>query len=132
MESDQAVALQQPPVKLEQQSVSRRSFRIMYLAVFLLSLVTAGTVYINSSYLTQYFSSGWMETLYILGAIGNIVGLVVGPNLIRRWSNFHCLTVYLAGEAVALFGLATIHIMWIVAIFFCAAANATATRSIFF
>lgn len=118
MESDQAVALQQPPVKLEQQSVSRRSFRIMYLAVFLLSLVTAGTVYINSSYLTQYFSSGWMETLYILGAIGNIVGLVVGPNLIRRWSNFHCLTVYLAGEAVALFGLATIHIMWIVAIFF--------------
>ncbi len=120
MEKPPAIALENPPVALEQQSVTRRSFKTMYLAVFLLSLVTAGTLYINSSYLTQYFSAGWMEALYIFAAIGNIIGLVIGPRVIRRWSNFRCLLTYLIGETVALFGLATIHNIVIVALLFVA------------
>ncbi len=118
MDTPPAVALENPPVALEQKSITRHSYKIMYLAVFLLSLVTAGTLYINSSYLTHYFSSGWLSTLYIFGAVGNLAGLAIGPSLIRRWSNFHCLVVYLLGETAALFGLALIHQIVIVALLF--------------
>jgi hypothetical protein len=83
----------------------RRSFLIIYLTMFLLSLSYAATIYIDSNFLSGYFASQMVDALYLFGAAGSLFGLAAGATIIRRWSNFSWLSVTLVAEAVALFGL---------------------------
>jgi hypothetical protein len=96
----------------------RGSYGLIYLAVLLLSLGYASTIYINSNYLALYFAPHAFESLYILGALGNLIGLAAGATLIRRFGNFQCLLFYLGAEAFVLLGLTQAHTALLVGLFF--------------
>lgn len=61
---------------------------LLYLSSLLLSLHYAFVVYINSSFLTQYFTPKSVGLLYTLGAVVNIVFFLVIAKVLKRTGNY--------------------------------------------
>lgn len=72
---------------------------------FLLSLHFALIIYINSSFLEQFFSPGALSLLFTLGAALNLFFLIKGPALINRFGNYHLALSFILLEFAAVLGL---------------------------
>ncbi len=95
-----------------------RYFSFIYLSVFLLSLHFAFVVYINSSFLSTFFSERMVGVLFALGALLNISILLNISNILRRFGNFRTMLYFLLIDMVALFGLAGSHSAFWAGLFF--------------
>ncbi len=82
-----------------------RRLKYVYAAGLILSFHYAFTIYINSSFLTQYFSTSEVSLLYIYGSILSILGLIASSSIIKRVGNVAFITVGLAFEIFMLLGL---------------------------
>lgn len=85
---------------------TRSSLRISaYAATLFFSLHYATTLYINSSFLEQYFPSTLITALYIAGALGGIWLFMLAPSLLKKFQNKTLLIIFILLEAVAIGGL---------------------------
>jgi len=73
---------------------------------FLLSLHFALIIYINSTFLEQFFSAGELSFLFTLGAILNLAILISGSKLINRFGNYRLTLFFIFLEFLAVLGLA--------------------------
>src|SRR4051812_39188510 len=81
------------------------SYTYIYFAVLLLSLHYAFTIYINSTFLSQFFNRETVNLLYTAGALGTLLGLILMPRLIRRFGAYRLMSIGLIIEIMALIGL---------------------------
>lgn len=76
-----------PPPKGGRKKVTRKSMRYyVYLASLLVSLHYSLIVYINSSFLSKFFSSGDIGWLYFWGSLINTVLLILNTKMLQRVS----------------------------------------------
>lgn len=95
--------------KPEDRILSRKFPRFLfavYLANFFLSFHFFLVLYINSSFLEQFFSSTSLSFLFISGAILNLILLLYGPSLINKFGNYRLTLIFIIIEAAAILGLA--------------------------
>lgn len=81
-------------------------YRFLYLAAFLLALHYAFTIYINSSYLLNFFDGGTISHLYMIGSLFTIACLVVSSRFLKWFGNYFLILTGLFFEAIALTTLA--------------------------
>lgn len=79
--------------------------RFVYCAALLMALHTAFTVYINSTFLSEFFSAKTIGLLYTVGSLGTILGLVLATSVVRHIKNYHFFVTIVALEIIALLGL---------------------------
>ena len=60
----------------------------VYLATFFLSLQYSLTLYIDSSFLANFFGDTKRNAIYIVGSIATIIFLALTPNVLRRYGNY--------------------------------------------
>ncbi|WKZ26483.1 MAG: MFS transporter [Candidatus Paceibacterota bacterium] len=85
---------------------------------FLLSLHFALIIYINSTFLEQFFSPGSLGFLFALGAVLNLFFLLRGPELISKFGNYRLVLFFIFLEFLAVLGLALTENPLFVAILF--------------
>ncbi len=77
--------------------------------VFLVNLLTSFhyylVIYINSSFLNEYFSEKTLSILYIAGSIMSTVMFILAPRILNLVGNFAFLLFFISGEIIALLGL---------------------------
>lgn len=78
----------------------------VYIANLIFSLHFNVLVYVNSSYLSQYFNLGGVSLLYILGSIGNIILFFLSIRIENHYGNRKFFTLFLLLELIAVGGLA--------------------------
>lgn len=80
--------------------------------VFLVNLLTSFhyflVIYINSSFLNEYFSEKSLSALYIFGSIISTIVFILAPRILNWVGNFSFLLFFMVGEFLALMGLAFI------------------------
>jgi MFS family permease len=81
-------------------------YRYLFLAALLLSFHYALTVYINSSFLSGYFSEQTINGLYMVGSIITLFALAISSRVLKRYGNYTLVLVGIIAEAVALTTLA--------------------------
>lgn len=81
-------------------------YRFLYLATFLLALHYAFTVYINSSYLLNFFDETTISHLYMIGSLITISCLILSSRFLKWFGNHLLILVGLFLEACALLTLA--------------------------
>jgi hypothetical protein len=79
--------------------------KFIYLAALLMALHHAFTVYINSTYLSQFFSSKTVSLLYTSGAVLTIILFIASTSIVRRIKNFNFFIGIVFIEIMALLGL---------------------------
>lgn len=106
---------------MEKTSVIKKPFRFLF-SIFLANLLVSFHLYIilyvNSSFLEEYFSPTFLSFLFILGALINLALLLSGSALIKRFSNYKLTLFLIFLEFIAVFGLAFAQIPFLVALFF--------------
>ena len=75
-------------------------------------------VYVNSSYLSEYFNPGLVSILYVLGSIGSIALFFLAVYLENKFGNKKFLSLFLFLELIAVFGLAVASTHLAIALFF--------------
>lgn len=96
----------------------RRGFRFIYVAALLLSIHYASTVYINSTFLSQFISEKSLGILYTVGSVVTLIGFVIASHLIKKMGNFAFILSALVLEMIALLGLAFAHDVLLLQTFF--------------
>ena len=84
----------------------RCGFKALYIALLFFSLHWAVVLYINSSYLEQFFSSRTVGTLYIIGAFVTLSALFTVSNIIKKLGSIRLIATLTTIEAIALLGMA--------------------------
>ncbi|MBX4197884.1 MFS transporter [Candidatus Parcubacteria bacterium] len=79
--------------------------RFVYLAAFLMSFHYAFTIYINSTFLSEFFPAKTVGLLYTAGALLTVLILIASSSIIRRISNFYFFASILCTEIIVLLGL---------------------------
>src|SRR3989344_3390366 len=97
---------------------SRRFFYAILLSNFLLSVHFFLILYINSSFLEQYFSAIILSSLFIIGAIINLILLLSAPFLLKKFGNRNLALFFIVLEFVAVFGLVFTELSYLVALLF--------------
>ncbi len=95
-------------------------YRFIYIAALLLSLQYAFTIYINSSFLGQYFDSQTISNLYVAGAIITAFCLIVSGRFLKRFGNWRLVLSGIILEIGTLLTLAFSHNPTIIKIAFLA------------
>ncbi len=93
------------PVKPRRVKKVPSRIRFIYLAAFLLSFHYAFTIYINSTYLNQFFTGHTIGFLYMLGSIVTLVILIASTTIIKRIGNARFIIWGIIIEICALVGL---------------------------
>lgn len=75
-------------------------------AIFFLSLHYATTLYVNSSFLEQFFNSKIVSVLFILGALINSLLFIKAPRLSRRLGGRGFFLLFLILTALSSYGMA--------------------------
>ncbi len=78
----------------------------IFLTNFLFSLHYATTLYINSSFLSIYFSPLWVSILFVLGALGNIYIFLNASRILEVLESKGFLTLFLVSSFGSILGLA--------------------------
>ncbi|MDQ3076750.1 MAG: MFS transporter [bacterium] len=86
-------------------SRSSHHLKFVFAAVLILSFHYAFTVYINSTFLSQFFTEKEVGYLYTGGALLTLLGFVASSSLIKRVGNVSFFTTGIIIEIIALFGL---------------------------
>jgi len=77
----------------------------VYLATFFLSLHYSIALYIDSSFLSQFFGDVQRNTIYIVGSVATIAFLALTPNLLRRFGNYSITIGFAVLEILTLLSL---------------------------
>lgn len=84
----------------------KRKFGALYTAITLLSLHWAVVLYINSSFLDQFFGDATIGILYTTGAALTIVAFLVISGLLHKFGNFYTTIGLSVLECTVLLGMA--------------------------
>nr|MBA3550898.1 hypothetical protein [Patescibacteria group bacterium] len=79
--------------------------KFVFAAALILSFHYAFTVYINSTFLSQFFTEKEVGYLYTGGALLTLLGFIASSSLIKRVGNVAFFTVGIIIEIIALVGL---------------------------
>jgi len=90
----------------------------VYLATFFLSLHYSLSLYVDSLYLSRFFSEIDVNVIYFAGAVGTILALVFVPKLLRRFGNYTIAIIFAILEIISLLSLTLIEIPLLVAFIF--------------
>lgn len=95
-----------------------RKFVKIFVATLFISLNFGALLYVDSTFLTKFFSDPVVSLLFLLGAVGNIILFVLGPKLLnlfgKKWL-FLASLILLAGSTL---GLAWSESLWGIALSF--------------
>ncbi len=80
--------------------------KTLYAALIVLSLHASLVVFINSSYLEQYFSSESISMLYVLSSVISLISFLYAGPLLRTFGNFKLIVLLSLFEVAAVFGMA--------------------------
>lgn len=80
-------------------------FALVFLTSFLISVAYGATIYVNSTFLEQFFSYTVVSGFYVLAALGNIVLFFLTPKLLRRFRKETLLVSFVALTALGTLGL---------------------------
>lgn len=92
--------------------------RLMYVSTLLLSFHYAFVVYVNSSFLSKFFSQENVGILYTAGAALNIFIFLYLAKVLRRTGNYRLTLSLILLEAALILGLAFLHKPYLIAAFF--------------
>lgn len=90
----------------------------VYLSNLLLAFHYYLIIYVNSSFLDQYFNRTQLSALYIFGSVLNLILLLNASRLIKKFSNYTLITIFAILEFVAIGGMAVTGNPYLIAIFF--------------
>jgi MFS family permease len=96
----------------------------IFLANVFTSLHYATILYVNSSFLGQFFDERAVSILFILGAVFNIALFLLAPRLLRRLGLRTLYSLFVLLTALALVGFAFSSVPFVVALFFVIYAGA--------
>lgn len=94
-----------------------RSRLVIYLANFFFTLHYAAILYVNSSYLSAFFSVWEVSLIFSTGAAASILLFLSAPNLLRIFGNKNLLSLLVVLEALAVGSLAFPIPPWSIALF---------------
>ncbi len=81
----------------------------IYIGNLLLSFHYYLIIYVNSSFLSQFFSNAQLSFLYSGGAALNVILFLMAPRIIRKIGVYHFLLISVALEGIAIGGLIFAH-----------------------
>jgi MFS family permease len=87
-------------------TLPRKSFKIFFAGLTALSFHWSVVIYINSSYLEQFFSESDISLLYVVGALVTIACFIAAPAVLNRFGNYTLTLFFAVLESVALIGMA--------------------------
>jgi MFS family permease len=87
-------------------------------------------IYINSTYLSNYFSEAQISTLYIIQASLNVILLINLPKILNKVGNYKIAIWMAVLEILATLGLAVSSVSFLIAIYFVIHSVAVATLSV--
>ena len=99
-------------------SVVRKPIFIVYMGGFMYSIHIALTLYINSSYLQNYFSDNVVGILFSISALITIIGLAALPHFLKMFGEKKILIIGLLTNIAFLAGLALVSVPSIIPILF--------------
>ena len=97
---------------------SKNKLLLVYLCAFLFTIHYASVIYINSSLLKQLVSDRSISLLYMLGAIGSILTLILVPLLFKKLGNKITFLLFIVIEMFAVFGIGSNTLALAIAAFF--------------
>ena len=77
----------------------------VYLATFFLSLHYSVSIYVDSSYLAQYFKSNGINTIYFIGSLATVFALGFIPHFLRKYGNYPLSIAFAILEIISLLSL---------------------------
>lgn len=77
----------------------------VFVATFFFSVHYAATLYVNSTFLSEFFSTSTISILYVLGAAGNIFFFLKAPRILARLGSRKFLLAFLLASAASIFAL---------------------------
>lgn len=92
--------------------------RNIYLGTAFFSLHSYLVIYINSSFLGEYFNNSELGVLYIVGAVINLVLLSLLPRIITKIGIHRSTIIFIAIESIATLGMIVSGRPWSVAVSF--------------
>jgi len=96
----------------------RRMRNLLYVAVFFYALHYALTLYVESSYLSQFFPERLLGVFFSVASLGSILAGIYLPRFLSENGNYKAVLFFLILELAALFGLAfTTEALWVFPIF---------------
>ncbi len=99
-------------------SLISRKVKFMYLAGLFLAFHYALTVYINSSFLNQYFSEKTVGLLYTGASLVTLLALIASSSILKRIGNVSFVITALLLEITALIGLFRTDNLMLIKVFF--------------
>ncbi|MCK9351898.1 MAG: MFS transporter [Candidatus Paceibacterota bacterium] len=90
----------------------------VYLATFFLSLHYSIGLYVDSSYLAQFFGDTNINVIYFMGSLATMLALIVAPKFLRRFGNYTMAIMVSILEIVSLLSLALVDSPFLVVIIF--------------
>jgi MFS family permease len=90
----------------------------VYTSNILLSFHYYLIVYINSSFLSGYFSPAQISVLYIIGSIINLVLFINISKILKHFGNYKLIKYTIIAEILAVFGLAFAVVPFLLAVYF--------------
>jgi len=91
--------------KLTERIRQQKLLTVVYLANIFLSFHYYFIIYINTSFLAQFFSDDSISTFYTLGSLINLVLLLNAPKILNRFGNYNTILSAITLEACAIGGL---------------------------
>jgi MFS family permease len=90
----------------------------VYIATFFLSLHYSIGLYVDSSYLAEFFGDIGINTVYFVGSLATILALLIVPKILRRFGNYTLAIVFAIFEIISLLSLTLISSPLLVAFVF--------------
>lgn len=90
----------------------------VYLVGFLVAFHVALPTYVNSSFLSNYFSTKYLGLFYVLSSLLTILGLLFIPRILKKYGNYNTALVLLILQSISLLILTWASSVWLIAIFF--------------
>lgn len=98
----------------------RCGFKAFYISLLFFSLHWAVVLYINSSYLEQFFSESTISGLFVIGAILTLFCLFAVPRVLKRLGSVRLISILVLLEGITLIGMGYTHSPSLALIFFIA------------
>ncbi len=92
--------------------------RSLFLIGFLFSINVALTAYINSNFLEKFIPENLIGIVYMAGSIISLLGLLLMPQLLKRFGNYKMLLFSLVVTAISLLSFSAVEAPWLVIVFF--------------
>lgn len=106
-------------------SREKKNFGALYTAIILFSFHWSIVLYIDSSFLEQFFSKHTISLLYGISALLSIIAFLGIPRLLSYIGNYTATLFFTLGEVIALLGMAMSNSSFMALIAFCVHATVT-------